>query len=114
MTLIPNLRSTNGSSSMNGVQISVIDRGKGMSRSEQATAFSEFVQGDTSDTRQFGGLGLGLTLVQRVVEGHGGTIAVESSAGRGTTFTITLPAAPRAPLATENRARAERAVGGKG
>jgi PAS domain S-box-containing protein len=74
------------------VEISVIDRGKGMTREEQATAFSEFVQGDSSDTRRFGGLGLGLSLVQRVVEGHGGTVRCSSSPGEGSTFTIVLPA----------------------
>jgi PAS domain S-box-containing protein len=74
------------------VEISVIDRGKGMTQEEQATAFSEFVQGDSSDTRRFGGLGLGLSLVQRVVEGHGGTVRCSSSPGEGSTFTIVLPA----------------------
>ncbi len=74
------------------VEISVIDSGKGMTQEEQATAFSEFVQGDSSDTRRFGGLGLGLSLVQRVVEGHGGTVRCSSSPGEGSTFTIVLPA----------------------
>jgi signal transduction histidine kinase len=68
-----------------------MDRGKGMTPEEQATAFGEFVQGDGSDTRQFGGLGLGLSLVQRVVEGHGGTVKCSSLSGRGSTFTIVLP-----------------------
>jgi PAS domain S-box-containing protein len=76
------------------VEISVSDRGKGMTPEEQATAFGEFVQGDSSDTRQFGGLGLGLSLVQRVVEGHGGTVRCSSVVGRGSTFTIVLPVPP--------------------
>jgi PAS domain S-box-containing protein len=76
------------------VEISVSDRGKGMTPEEQATAFGEFVQGDSSDTRQFGGLGLGLSLVQRVVEGHGGTVRCSSMVGRGSTFTIVLPVPP--------------------
>jgi two-component system, sensor histidine kinase len=62
-----------------------------MTPDEQATAFGEFVQGDSSDTRQFGGLGLGLSLVQRVVEGHGGTVKCSSMSGRGSTFTVVLP-----------------------
>jgi PAS domain S-box-containing protein len=80
--------------SVHVVEISVMDRGKGMTPEEQATAFGEFVQGDGSDTRQFGGLGLGLSLVQRVVEGHGGSVKCTSLAGRGSTFTIVLPLPP--------------------
>jgi two-component system, OmpR family, phosphate regulon sensor histidine kinase PhoR len=76
------------------LEIAVMDRGKGMTPQEQATAFGEFVQGDGSDTRQFGGLGLGLSLVQRVVEGHGGTVKCNSVSGRGSTFTIVLPLPP--------------------
>jgi PAS domain S-box-containing protein len=76
------------------LEISVTDRGKGMTPEEQTTAFGEFVQGDSSDTRQFGGLGLGLSLVQRVVEGHGGVVKCTSMSGRGSTFTIILPLPP--------------------
>jgi signal transduction histidine kinase len=86
--------SANGPGSVRVLEISVMDRGKGMTPEEQATAFSEFVQGDSSDTRQFGGLGLGLSLVQRVVEGHGGTVRCTSLSGRGSTFTIVLPLPP--------------------
>ena len=77
-----------------GVELAVIDRGKGMSPQEQELAFADFVQGDTSDTRQFGGLGLGLSLVQRVAEAHGGTVSVMSEVGKGSRFSIFLPAAP--------------------
>jgi PAS domain S-box-containing protein len=74
-----------------GVEISVADRGKGMSNEEQDAAFGEFVQGDSSDTRPFGGLGLGLALVKRVAEGHGGSVSCLSRPGRGSSFTIFLP-----------------------
>jgi PAS domain S-box-containing protein len=76
-----------------GVEISVSDQGVGMTPEENAAVFSDFVQGDSSDTRRFGGLGLGLAVVRRVVEGHGGQVSCRSVAGRGTTFTIALPAA---------------------
>jgi PAS domain S-box-containing protein len=76
------------------VEIAVTDRGKGMTREEQALAFAEFVQGDTSDTRSFGGLGLGLSLVQRVAEAHGGTVTCVSQPGKGSKFSIFLPGAP--------------------
>ncbi|MDQ1418555.1 MAG: two-component system, OmpR family, sensor histidine kinase VicK [Acidimicrobiaceae bacterium] len=86
--------SPDGPGSVPVLEISVMDRGKGMTPEEQATAFGEFVQGDSSDTRQFGGLGLGLSLVQRVVEGHGGVVKCTSLSGRGSTFTIVLPLPP--------------------
>jgi two-component system, OmpR family, sensor histidine kinase VicK len=76
------------------VEIQVADKGKGMTREEQTLAFAEFVQGDTSDTRAFGGLGLGLSLVQRVAEAHGGGVAVSSTPGKGSKFSIFLPIAP--------------------
>jgi two-component system, OmpR family, sensor histidine kinase SenX3 len=83
-----------GAAQVDSVEISVKDPGKGMAPAEQAAAFGEFVQGDASDTRRFGGLGLGLSLVQRVVEGHGGRVSCVSAPGQGSTFTLTLPAAP--------------------
>jgi len=76
------------------VEIAVADKGVGMTRDEQLLAFAEFVQGDTSDTRRFGGLGLGLSLVQRVAEAHGGSVACISTPGKGSKFSIFLPIAP--------------------
>jgi len=75
-----------------GVEISVSDQGMGMTAHEQALVFGEFVQGDGSDTRRFGGLGLGLALVQRVVEGHGGEVSCLSTPGGGTRVILWLPA----------------------
>jgi PAS domain S-box-containing protein len=86
LTVEPSL---NGSG--RGVRIAVSDRGKGMTADEQSLAFSEFVQGDGSDTRSYGGLGLGLALVQRIAEAHGGTVACDSTPGKGSTFSIFLP-----------------------
>jgi PAS domain S-box-containing protein len=86
-----------GTGGVQTVEISVADRGKGMSREEQASAFGEFVQGDASDTRRFGGLGLGLSLVQRVVVDHGGSVTCRSTPGRGSVFSLQLPLAPTAP-----------------
>ncbi|MHB1536496.1 MAG: sensor histidine kinase [Acidimicrobiales bacterium] len=82
--------STVGSGS--AVEISIADQGQGMTPEELAGAFAEFAQGDTSDTRRFGGLGLGLALVQRVVAGHGGDVTASSAVDRGSIFTIRLPA----------------------
>jgi PAS domain S-box-containing protein len=83
-----------GADLVEGVGISVADEGQGMTPEQRTAAFGEFVQGDPSDTRRFGGLGLGLSLVQRVVEGHGGTVSCVSTAGQGSVFTISLPAMP--------------------
>jgi len=74
-----------------GVEISVADRGQGMSAADVERAFGDFVQGDGSDTRDHGGLGLGLSLVKRVVEGLGGTVTVASRLGTGSTVSILLP-----------------------
>jgi signal transduction histidine kinase len=48
---------------------------------------------DSSSTREYGGTGLGLTLVKSYVEAHGGRVWVESELGRGSVFTVTLPIA---------------------
>lgn len=74
------------------INIEVADQGMGMTVQHRDVIFGDFVQGDPSDTRRFGGLGLGLAVVRRVVEGHGGTVACRSAPGRGTTFVIGLPA----------------------
>jgi PAS domain S-box-containing protein len=76
-----------------GVSISVSDRGRGMDREEQERAFGDFEQGDASDTRRFGGLGLGLSAVARVAAGHGGRVECRSAPDRGTTMTVWLPIA---------------------
>lgn len=84
-----------------GVEISVVDRGIGMDAEEQSKAFGEFVQGDGSDTRSYGGLGLGLNLVQRVAEAHGGSVECESAPGKGSKLSIFLPAAPKKKRTTK-------------
>jgi len=74
--------------------LEVTDTGAGMSDVLMEHAFDPFVQGNRELDRNGGGLGIGLTLVKRIVEMHGGTVAI-ASAGRdkGTRFTVTLPLA---------------------
>jgi PAS domain S-box-containing protein len=74
------------------VRIFVRDTGKGIRPDFLAYVFDRFRQADSSSTRQYGGLGLGLSIARSLVESHGGTIEVASSGeGRGATFIVTLP-----------------------
>lgn len=75
-----------------GLRLSVSDSGIGIAADKQSRIFEPFFQVDSSSTREYGGTGLGLALVKRFVEAHGGRVWVESALGRGSVFTITLPA----------------------
>ncbi len=79
------------------VEIRVADTGEGMSPAFLATLYEPFQQASTGWGRSHEGTGLGLTITRGLVESMGGTIAVESAAGQGTTFTVSLPAAPAGP-----------------
>jgi signal transduction histidine kinase len=72
------------------VEVAVQDTGVGIAPEEQGRVFEEFGQA-RSASGQGEGTGLGLTLCKRFVELHGGTIAVASELGRGSTFTVSLP-----------------------
>ena len=71
--------------------VAVADTGPGIAEADQQTIFGEFQQADSSSTRLKGGTGLGLTIVKRIVEMHGGRVWVESRLGKGSTFWFTLP-----------------------
>ena len=78
------------------VQITVEDRGLGIASAELSHIFEPFYRGSEVIAAQIHGNGLGLSLVKNIVEAHGGHITVKSNPGRGSVFTITLPATPPA------------------
>jgi GAF domain-containing protein len=79
-------------SSSNGqFMLSVRDTGAGIADADQDRIFGEFQQVDNTNTRNKGGTGLGLAISKRMVEMQGGTIAVESVLGQGSTFRVVLP-----------------------
>ncbi len=75
------------------VRLSVRDTGRGISAAEQAQLFRKY--GRTTSGRAADGSGLGLYIVRRVVEAHGGSVRVASEPGRGSTFTVELPCQAR-------------------
>src|SRR6185369_554112 len=73
-------------------RVTVKDTGLGIDPEFLPRVFDRFLQADSSTTRSFGGLGLGLAIVRHLVELHGGTISAESEgAGKGATFSATFP-----------------------
>ena len=71
--------------------VEVVDHGPGMHADVAARAFERFYRADPSRSRHRGGSGLGLSIVQAVVAAHGGTVALDTAPGRGTTVRIELP-----------------------
>lgn len=75
------------------VTFEVRDQGVGIPQEDLPRVFTAFFRGDRSRSRGTGGVGLGLTLAKRIVEAHGGTMAVESAARQGTTVRVQVPRA---------------------
>ncbi|MGH9427661.1 MAG: sensor histidine kinase, partial [Terriglobia bacterium] len=74
-----------------GVEIQVIDTGPGIASEDLVNIFEAFRQGEHVLTRRHGGVGLGLYIVRRMLELLGGVVSVESTLGRGSTFSVWLP-----------------------
>jgi CheY-like chemotaxis protein/two-component sensor histidine kinase len=96
------------------LRVSVADTGIGMTKDQIAKLFQEFTQADSSTTRKYGGTGLGLAITDRLCRMMGGSVAVESERGKGTTFTVRLPtegiALADAPLSEPRELRPSDAV----
>jgi signal transduction histidine kinase len=89
------------------VAITVSDRGVGIEPRDLHRVFDKFYSTwRRMDSRTQGGLGLGLTLSREIVRAHGGDLQVRSEVGRGSTFTVFLPAP--APIAAEAGGETER------
>lgn len=74
-----------------GLSIRVHDQGRGIAKKHLPRLFERFYRIDKARSRKLGGTGLGLSIVKHIVQSHGGRVNVESTLGRGSTFTIHLP-----------------------
>ncbi|HKC85343.1 MAG TPA: ATP-binding protein, partial [Blastocatellia bacterium] len=100
-------------SDANRIRIKVSDTGRGIEPEFLPFVFDLFRQADSSSTRRYGGLGLGLSLVKHLVELHGGTItAASEGAGCGATFIVTLPRRHPESIAPPAVASSEACMGG--
>jgi signal transduction histidine kinase len=72
-------------------RISVTDTGIGIPMEDQSRIFDRFYRVDKPRSRALGGAGLGLSIVRWIVDAHGGSLALESEIGRGSSFFVTLP-----------------------
>jgi signal transduction histidine kinase len=90
---LPDSRAVEVSAAQNGeyVVIRVTDDGPGIPERDIPSLFEPFFRVDRSRSKKTGGYGLGLSISKRIVEVHGGTIAVHNNRERGTSFVITLP-----------------------
>jgi two-component system sensor histidine kinase SenX3 len=84
------------------VEIAVVDQGIGIAASEQDRVFERFYRVDPARSRDTGGTGLGLSIVKHVAADHGGDVTMWSRPGKGSTFTLRIPAAdlPAPPAST--------------
>ena len=96
----------------NWIEFAVSDTGIGMTPEQQAKLFEEFTQADSSTARQYGGTGLGLAITRKLARMMGGDVTLTSEAGKGSTFTVRLPAdtdVPAGALISSDRGRSTRA-----
>jgi two-component system phosphate regulon sensor histidine kinase PhoR len=71
--------------------LEIEDHGMGINAEEKSVLFDRFFRGSKAANMHIQGVGLGLSIVKRIVEGHGGVVGVQSEHGCGATFSMTLP-----------------------
>ena len=91
----------------NWVEFAVSDTGIGMTPEQQTKLFQEFTQADSSTARQFGGTGLGLAITRKLAQMMGGDVTVTSELGKGSIFTVRLPASEHQTPDSSTRGNAE-------
>lgn len=84
------------------VKVAIRDKGIGIPEEEHNRVFRQFYQIDGSTTRAYGGMGLGLAIVRKIVDAHGGRVWLESDVGKGTTVHFTVPKATAPVGAAKN------------
>jgi signal transduction histidine kinase len=77
------------------MEFKVTDTGVGIAKEMHGAIFNKFEQVDTSTTRPYEGLGLGLYIVKNFTDWLGGKIEIESEPGKGSTFTLAIPFTPK-------------------
>jgi signal transduction histidine kinase len=92
-TVTVRARAVAGPGGQPGIEIAVQDTGIGIPPELHGQIFERFYQADSSLTRQYGGVGIGLAVVKQIVEAHGSRIEVESAADKGAIFRFVLPSA---------------------
>ncbi|MDH5763561.1 MAG: ATP-binding protein [Nitrospinota bacterium] len=80
------------SSDKGGIKVAVTDEGRGIEKEHFPRLFERFYRVDRDRSREMGGTGLGLAIVKHIAQVHGGSVSVDSTVGKGSTFRIHLPA----------------------
>jgi signal transduction histidine kinase len=86
------LQAKRGADDRDWIELAVADNGIGMTPEQQAKIFEEFTQADSSTAQRFGGTGLGLAITRKLARMMGGDVTVASEPGKGSVFTVRLPA----------------------
>jgi len=90
-----NERRTTNDERADFIEISIEDTGIGIPKEHLPRIFERFYRVDRDQSRQLGGTGLGLSIVKHIIESHGGTVEVQSTFGKGSTFILTIPKEPK-------------------